>query len=272
MTSRAAAILIACNLCAISLSAKPFTLQAAAMGLVDTTSPAPTGPHIDPSKPTNFYNRLSSNAEYNFLSSGKRTFGYRANYVWASASQKHSVQLEVPVLYSTASKHTGLGDFRFRYYWIPYRDYSKRPGALRLVIDAYLPTGSYTEGLGRGRWIFATGAATAFVFGKFSIFPALEYLYSTRVYEAKTIRPGISDLHGYVIQSTLVFDFSRKSYIDLTPIFMKNSYSHDGRNDFVTEGNYLYMVKKNKLQVGGFARRYWRGRSSTVRLSVRTYF
>ena len=53
---------------------------------------------------------------------------------------------------------------------------------------------------------------------------------------------------------------------------MKNSYSNAGKDDFVLEGNYLHMVKENKMQIGCFARRYFYGNATTVRVSVRMYF
>jgi hypothetical protein len=227
--------------------------------------------HLDPSKPTNLYNRLSNNAEYNILKSGKRTFGYRANLVWASRNQHQSFQIEVPVLYSTASERAGLGDLRVRYYWIPYRDYSKKPGALGFVLDAYVPTGSFANGLGRGRWIWAPGLSTAFVFGKFSVFPIACYLYSGKINSGKISPMAAAALNGYLVQSTFVYKF-RQSYLDLTPIFMKNSYSNSGHNDVVLEGNYLHRLRTDKFQIGGFARRYFLGRSTTIRLAMRVYF
>src|ERR1700704_6284655 len=97
--------------------------------------------HIDPSKPTNQYTRLSNNLEYNFLKSGKRTYGYRANFIWASGRQHHSIYMELPLLYATSSKKFGMSDMRFRYYWVPYKNYAKKPGALGFAIDSYVPTG-----------------------------------------------------------------------------------------------------------------------------------
>src|SRR5215467_13357847 len=97
---------------------------------------------FDPSKPTNTYDRLSNNLEYNFLRNGSRTFGYRANLVLASRDQRNSVHIEIPLLYSTFSQKFGLSDIRLRYYWIPYKDYSKKPGAFGLLVDSYMPTGS----------------------------------------------------------------------------------------------------------------------------------
>ena len=54
-------------------------------------------------------------------------------------------------------------------------------------------------------------------------------------------------LNGYIIQSICVYKISKSSYFDFTPIFMKNSYSNAGKDDFVLEGNYLHMVKENKM-------------------------
>jgi len=228
-------------------------------------------PHFDPSKPTNLYNRLSNNLEYNFLRNGSRTFGYRANLVLASRDKQNSVHIELPLLYSTFSQKFGLSDIRFRYYWVPYKNYSKKPGAFGFLIDSYLPTGSFKNGLGRGRWIFAPGVSTAFVFGRFSTFPIVAYLYSSEIKDSKTSSPGSEALNGYIIQTICVYKF-RKSYLDCTPIFMKNSYSNSGKDDFVIEGNYLYMIKRDKMQLGCFARRYFHGNSTTLRASWRIYF
>src|SRR5258705_7630299 len=137
------------------------------------------GNQIDPSKPTNLYTRLSNNFEYNFLKAGKRTYGYRANFVWASGRQHHSIHIELPLLYATSSKKFGVSDMRFRYYWVPYKNYAKKPGAFGFAIDSYVPTGKLDDGLGRNRWIVATGLSTAFVFGKFSTFPYVYYLYGS---------------------------------------------------------------------------------------------
>jgi hypothetical protein len=227
--------------------------------------------HIDPSKPTNVYNRLSNNIEYNFLKNGRRTYGYRANLVLATPRQHHSVHIELPLLYSTFSKKFGLGDIRLRYYWVPYRNYSKEPGAFGFLIDTYLPTGNFYDGLGRGRWIIAPGLSTAFVFGRFSTFPIISYLYSGEIMSSKISPAAREALNGYMIQSICVYKF-KKSYVDCTPIFMKNSYSNGGKDDFVLESNYLYMVKPNKMQIGSFVRRYFYGNSTTIRLAMRVYF
>jgi len=228
--------------------------------------------HIDPSKPTNQYTRLSNHLEYNFLKAGKRTYGYRANFIWASPRQHHSLYTELPLLYATSSKKFGLGDMRFRYYWVPYKNYAKKPGAFGLAIDSYVPTGNADDGLGRGRWIFATGLSTGFVFGKFSTFPYIYYLYSGEIMGDKISAPGKRALNGYIIQSICVYKINKNSYVDCTPIFMKNSYSNAGKDDFVVEGNYLYMVKQNKMQIGCFARRYFYGNSTTIRAAMRIYF
>ena len=186
-----------------------------------------TTPHIDPSRPTNLYTRLSNNLEYNFLKNGNRTYGYRANFVWASKSQAHAINIELPLLYSTFSNKFGTGDIRLRYFWVPYKDYSKKPGALGFVIDAYLPSGNRDNGLGRGRWIVAPGISTAFVFGNFSVFPNLSYVYSSKIITGK-IPANNQALNGYMIQTICVYKLNKKNYVDCTPFFIKNSYSNAG--------------------------------------------
>ncbi|MEO6454435.1 MAG: hypothetical protein ABIN97_10200 [Ginsengibacter sp.] len=238
---------------------------------ISAQTTTPVG-HIDPSKPTNQYTRLSNNLEYNFLKSGKRTYGYRANFVWASGRQHHSLYIELPLLYATSSKKFGLSDMRFRYYWVPYKNYAKKPGAFGLAIDAYVPTGKLDYGLGRNRWVVATGLSTAFVFGNFSTFPYIYYLYSSEIMSDKLSVAGKRALNGYIIQSVCVYKLNKKNYIDCTPIFMKNSYSNSGKDDFVVEGNFQHMVKQNKFQVGCFARRYFHGNTTTFRASMRMYF
>ncbi|MEO6329689.1 MAG: hypothetical protein ABIO55_12185 [Ginsengibacter sp.] len=231
----------------------------------------PTG-QIDPSKPTNQYTRLSNNLEYNFLKAGKRTYGYRANFIWASPRQHHSLYMELPLLYATVSQKFGLGDMRFRYYWVPYKNYVKKPGAFGFAIDSYIPTGKLDDGLGRNRWIFAAGLSSAFVFGRFSTFPYIYYLHSGEIMSNKLSGTAKKALNGYIIQSICVYKINKKSYLDCTPIFIKNSYSNAGKDDFVAEGNYLYMVKQNKIQVGCFARRYFKGNTTTLRVNMRVYF
>ncbi len=231
-----------------------------------------TAVHIDPSKPTNLYTRLSNNLEYSFLKAGNKTYGYRANFVWASKHQEHAMHIELPLLYATSSKKFGLSDVRFRYFWIPYKNYAKKPGAFGFTIDSYLPTGKLENGLGRGRWIIASGITAAFVFHKFSMFPILSYLYSGKINSDKISPENKKALNGFIIQSICVYNFNKKSYLDCTPAFIKNSYTNAGNDDFQVEGNYLYMVKKNKLQIGCFIRRIFRGNTTTIRTSVRLYF
>ncbi|MEO8765605.1 MAG: hypothetical protein ABI416_15000 [Ginsengibacter sp.] len=249
-----------------------FTVSMLLGTLIAVAQTATPKGHIDPSRPTNQYTRLSNNLECNFLKSGQKTYGYRANFVWASGRQHHSMYMELPLLYATSSKKFGIGDTRFRYYWVPYKNYIKKPGAFGFAIDTYVPTGNIDNGLGRGRWIVATGLSTALVFGRFSTFPYIYYLYSSEVMSDKIPAAGKKALHGYIVQSICVYKIDKNSYIDCTPIFMKNSYSNAGKDDFVVEGNYLYMVKQNKIQVGCFARRYFLGNSTTIRAAMRIYF
>jgi hypothetical protein len=95
-------------------------------------------------------------------------------------------------------------------------------------------------------------------------------MYSCQIMSSKITPESVKALNGYMIQSICVYKFNN-SYVDCTPVFMKNSYSNGGKDDFVIESNYLYMVKPNKMQIGSFMRRYFYGNSPTVRLAMRIY-
>jgi hypothetical protein len=95
-------------------------------------------------------------------------------------------------------------------------------------------------------------------------------LHSSEIKGSEISSQGAEALNGYMVQSICVYKF-KKSYLDCTPIFMKNSYSNRGKDDFVVEGNYLYMIKPNKMQIGCFARRYFHGNSTTLRAALRIY-
>jgi len=228
--------------------------------------------HIDPSKPSNLYTRVSNNLEYTFRKGGNNTYGYRANFVWASKSKVHAIHIELPLLYSTASKKFGLSDMRFRYFWVPYKNYSRKPSTFGGVFESYMPTGNRENALGSGRWIISPGITTGFVFHKFSTFPILSYQYTSSVANTKVPNENTEAMNGFTIQSICVYNFNKKSYLDCTPVFIVNKFSDASHNDFRLEGNYLYMVKKNRLQVGCFARKIFKAHVTTIRASVRMYF
>lgn len=228
--------------------------------------------HIDPSKPSNLYTRLGNNLEYNFRKGGKNSFGYRANFVWVSGTRAHSIFVEVPFLYATSTNKFGLSDMRFRHYWVFFRNYEKKPGTLGLATDIYAPTGKSHDGLGSGKWIISPGVMTGFVFGKFSTFPILSYLYSGKFDTNKGGAIAEKGWHGLTLQSITVYNFSKKSYADCTPAFLLNNFDDMSKNDFRIEGNYLYMVKKNKLQLGVFMRRIFKADITTIRANARLYF
>jgi hypothetical protein len=79
-------------------------------------------------------------------------------------------------------------------------------------------------------------------------------------------------MNGFTIQSICVYKFNKTSYLDCTPIFIVRSFNNSANDDFQLEGNYLYMVKKNKLQIGCFARRIFKANVTTIRAAVRMYF
>lgn len=226
---------------------------------------------IDPSKPTNLYSRLNNNFEYTNRKSGNDTWGYRANLNYASRSEAHSVSVELPLLYATKTEKFGLGDIRFRYFWVPYKNYAKMPGAYGMTVDVFAPTGKAEDGLGSDRWTIAPGLTTGFVFGKFATFPILSYQYSSKQTSDLIPESQKKELHGATVQAICVYNLSASSYFDFTPAFIANNFEEAGADDFQVEANYFYMAKKNKLQIGGFIRRTFKSDVTTLRGSVRVF-
>lgn len=81
---------------------------------------------IDSSKPTNFYSFLDNTLEYSNQKS-QNVFGYRGKLTLA-LSEAHLVLAEVPLLYNDRTEKFGIGDFRARYFWLPYKNYLEPSG------------------------------------------------------------------------------------------------------------------------------------------------
>jgi hypothetical protein len=160
---------------------------------------------------------------------------------------------------------------RLRYFFVPYKDYTKMPGSYGLTIDIFAPTGSAEDGLGSDRWTIAPGFVTGFVFGKFATFPIISYQFSSKQQSNLIPESQKKELHGMSIQAICVYNFNPKNYMDFTPAFVVNNFEEAGRDDFQIESNYFYMVKKNKIQVGGFVRYRFNSESGSIRASLRVF-
>lgn len=226
---------------------------------------------VDASKPTNLYTRLNNNVEITTQEGKTSTWGYRANFSYASPSEEHQLTVEFPLLYNTNSKEFGLGDMRFRYFWVPYKDYAKKPGAFGLTVDLFAPTGSFEKGLGSGRWTIAPGLMLGFVFGKWGAFPIVSYQYNSKQNSDLIPEDQKESLNGFSFQVYNSYVINAKNFIDFTPAYIVNNFEDAGRDVFQIEANYFYMVKPSKLQVGGFIRRIFKSDITSIRASVRLF-
>ena len=120
---------------------------------------------IDASKPTNFYSFIDNTLEYQ-TSSNQNIFGYRGNLTLAPSSE-HLVLAEIPLMYNDRTSKFGLGDIRVRYFWLPYKDYSRFIGAFGPSIDIFAPTGSYADGLGSSSWVVSPGMTVGLMVADF---------------------------------------------------------------------------------------------------------
>src|SRR5206468_4226099 len=103
-------------------------------------------------------------------------------------------------------------------------------------------------------------------------FPILSYLYTGALTSDKIPAQNKKAMHGCTLQSICVYNLNQKSYLDCTPAFIVNNFKDPSSNDFRIEGNYLYMIKKDKLQAGCFAREIFKAHVTTLCASVRIYF
>jgi hypothetical protein len=226
---------------------------------------------IDASKPTNLYTRFNNNLEITTVKGKTTTMGYRANFSYASPTEEHQLTVELPLLYNKGSEKFGIGDMRFRYFWVPYKNYEKKPGAFGLTVDVFTPTGKYENGLGNARWTIAPGVMAGFVFGKWGAFPIISYQYSSKQSTDLISEEQKKALNGVTFQIYNSYVINAKNFIDFTPSFIVNNFEDQGKDDFQIEGNYFYTLKPNKVQIGGFFRRVFNSDITSIRVSLRVF-
>ncbi|MBN1199527.1 MAG: hypothetical protein JXA23_09265 [Bacteroidales bacterium] len=219
---------------------------------------------IDASKPTNFYSLVDNTLEFISRGEGGNLFGYRGKLVYAP-SEAHLLLGELPVHYNDQTGKFGLGDIRIRYFWLPYKNYTRFVGAFGPSLDIIVPTGRIKNGLGTGRWFISPGISAGLMFNEyFQIFPVLSYQYMSK--------PGnpeyaLSDqaFHGMSLQFIIALAISEKAFFNLTPMFNWNDFNDINSLVFATEVLFGYQVLP-KGQISA----YYNGNfsSNTHQLSV----
>lgn len=225
---------------------------------------------IDPSKPTNFYNSVNSALEYVGRGEGGNQMGLRLNLVLAP-SDRHLVLGEIPLLYNDQSKAFGLSDIRVRYFYLPYKNYSKFFGALGPSIDIIAPTGSSAKGLGTGRWTIAPGIAMGLMFSeKLQVFPILSYQHMSKPVIAETAHSA-APINGASLQFVTVIILSPKTYMNLTPQFAQTYQNGIGTFGYIQEATVGYQLNTKTL-LALYAKRDFNNNFSQVSFGYTKYF
>ena len=224
---------------------------------------------MDVTKPTNFYTFLDNNLEFSNTKNAN-IYGYRANLTF-SISPKHLLLAEVPLLYNDRTEKFGIGDLRLRYFWLPYKDYSKVFGAFGPSVDVFVPTGDYGNGLGTGRWVIAPGVTAAFMIADWiQLFPVLSYQYTSK--STSSLIPDTLDnvKHGASFQIITPIILSEKVFTQVTPVLSYADFNDDKSFGYAQELLLSYGLKQT-LWINAFYRGDFKNEFHTVRLGFTLY-
>jgi len=225
---------------------------------------------IDASKPTNFYNSINHALEYTSRPDGGNLLGYRANLVLAP-SEKNLILGEIPVLYNTESKKFGLGDIRGRYFYLPYKNYSKFFGAFGPSIDIIAPTGNSANGIGTGRWTIAPGIAMGLIFSEsIQVFPILSYQYISKPVNTDN-STGENDINGGSLQFVTVIVASHKTFFQITPTFSQSYQNAVGSFTYIMEISFGYQMGAKSV-LGAYCKRAFENDLTQISVGLTKYF
>jgi hypothetical protein len=209
----------------------------------------------DNSKPTNVYSQADNFLE--FTSYEKyNTFGYNPRLTY-TPNEDNALILEVPFLYSTLTDKFGLSDIRLRYFYIPYRDYTKTFGSFGLSMDMFMPTGKVENGLGSSSWRFSPGLTFGLIANKaqtISLFPVISYIFTTEPTSDQIPDEFKESDHGINLQVISSFILSEDAFLLVTPIYDIKDLEDEREDDFLVEIESVFDIMKDKYQIGGFYR------------------
>jgi len=225
---------------------------------------------IDASKPTNFYNSVNHAFEYTSRPDGGNLLGYRANLVLAP-SEKNLILGEIPVLYNTETKNFGLGDIRARYFYLPYKNYSKFFGAFGPSIDIIAPTGNLANGLGTGRWTVAPGIAMGLMFSEaIQVFPILSYQHMSKPVNSDSSAAN-NEINGGSLQFVTVIVPSPKTFFQITPTFAQSYQNGVGSFSYIMEISFGYQMGAKSV-LGAYCKRAFNNDLTQVSIGLTKYF
>ena len=210
-------------------------------------------PIKDNSKPTNVYSQIDNFLQFD-TNPDFNTFGYNPRISYAPNAD-NSLVLEVPLLYSTKTNKFGLSDIRLRYFFIPYRDYTKFIGSFGTSIDIIVPTGKFEDGLGSSSWRVSPGVIIGLILNEsqtISIFPNLSYIYTTKP-TTDLIPDNLKENdHGINFRIISSFVLSNNAFFLVTPIYDVKDIDDVKEDSFQIELETVFDILKDKYQVGTF--------------------
>ena len=221
----------------------------------------------DNSKPTNVYSQIDNFLEFATYKTFN-TFGYNPRLTY-TPNEDNALTLELPLLYTTKTDRFGLGDIRLRYFYIPYRDYTKTFGSFGASMDAFLPTGNFEDGLGSSSWRFSPGLTFGLILNQsqtISFFPIISYIYTTEP-TSDLIDPELKEPdHGMNFQVIGSFIISNDAFVLITPIYDLKDLGDEREDDVLLEVESVFDIAKDKYQMGFFYRGAFLSESHTFRV------
>lgn len=203
---------------------------------------------IDPSNAGNLYTQINTGFEFKTVNGDYNIYGFRVNGEYAF-NANNLILFEVPFLYNDHTRKFGISDFRVRYYTAVARNITKTFTFLIPFADVSLPTGSFTRGLGTGRWSLGIGLIAGFkLHDSFSIYPGLSYVYVTK---DRVELPIDDHSNGISFQTNASWKLTKRLFMFINPIFTY-SYTLGGwHSNWRGDLNLNYMFKPTfKVNVG----------------------
>ena len=221
----------------------------------------------DTSKPTNVYSQVDNFLEF-VTAPDYNTFGYNPKLTYAPTDELSFV-LEVPLRYHNKTEKFGLGDVRFRTFYVPYKNYEKTLGSFGASIDVFAPTGKYEDGLGSSSWRVSPGIVVGFILNKvqtISIFPNLSYTYTSKP-SSENVPVELQETdHGITFQITNSFVLNEDMFVLVTPIYDVKDIDDEKEDELILEIEPVFDLFKDKYQAGVFYRGAFESKTHTASL------
>ena len=177
----------------------------------------------------------------------------------------------MPLLYNDLSESFGIGDLRTRYFYLPYKDYSKFFGAFGPSVDVFIPTGNAEKGLGSGRWVISPGVTAGLMASEtIQFFPVLSYQYISESNLDSIPDSENESFNGLSFQVITPIVISDQFFTQLTPVLAQNDLSDSDSFRYSQEVLLSYGIKPT-LWANLFYRGTFEDDIHTIRLGITIY-